>query len=502
MQARGCRAKFTILIAIFSMMLTSCMVGPDFHSPASPRVRSYTRKNMPAKTVQTPSAGKSGQAQTFVYGRNIPAEWWYLFRSPEINQLITTGLSNSPNLASSYAALRAAQEALNAQIGNSLFPAFNVGLTGQRQRNSGVPIGTNTPSSIFNLFNASVSVSYTLDVFGGARRQIEGLRAQVDYQQFQLIAAYLTLTSNIVTTAVTVASLQEQIEATHELIQAQENQLLILEKQFRLGGISRENVLTQQTLVNQTRATLPPLEKSLSQSRHALLVLVGNFPNGPLPTIKLGALILPAELPVSLPSNLVRQRPDVRASEALLHAASALIGVATANLFPQFIINGNDGWESAVLSNLFNTSSKVWSISGGITQPLLHGGALLAQRRQAIAAYDQAAAEYRQTVLQAFQNVADTLRALEADARALRAQKRAENSARDNLYLTRKQYLLGGASYLSLLNAQQQYQTIRIAVIQAQAARYNDTAALFQALGGGWWNKAWCVKVSLNKETC
>ncbi len=473
------------------------MLGPNFHPPASPHVHSYLETPLPHKTVPTRSAGKAGKAQTFVTGADIPADWWYLYHSPALNQLITTGLANNPNLTAAYASLRVAQETLNAQIGNSLFPAFNAVVGGERQRFSDATLGSNRGSSLFNLFNATVNVSYTLDVFGGARRQIEALRAQVDYQQFELIAAYLSLTSNIVTTAVTIASLDAQIQATHDLLKAQENQLVILQKQFQLGGIARDTVLTQETLVNQTRATLPPLEKSVSQSRHALSVLVGAFPNGPLPTIKLDALNLPTRLPVSLPSQLVRQRPDVRASEALLHAASAQIGVATANLFPQFALTGTYGWEALVPSQLFSSFSKVWSIAGQVTQPIFHGGALFAQRRQAVAAFEAACAQYRLVVLQGFQNVADTLRALEADARTLRAQKRAENSARENLILTQKQYRLGGVNYLALLNAQEQYQSTRIARIQAQAARYNDTAALFQALGGGWWNKSWCVKECL-----
>lgn len=498
MHALLSRSKFIILLISFSGMITGCMVGPDFHSPAQPRVSSYTEKALPVRTVSTPSAGKAGKAQTFIHAQNIPVQWWYLFHSQDLNNLINQGLANSPNLASSYAALRVAQEALNAQIGNSLFPAFNALTSGQRQQFSGASQGSSVAPTIFNLFNASVNVAYTLDVFGGARRQIEGFRAQVDYQQFLLIAAYLTLTSNIVTTAVTVASLQAQIQATHELINAEEGQLKILREQYRLGGISQTTLLTQETFVNQTRATLPPLEKSLSQSRHALSVLVGDFPNGRLPNIHLDALNLPAKLPVTLPSNLVRQRPDVRASEALLHAASAAIGVATANLLPQFNITGNYGWESPIPSKLFSSSSNIWSIAGNITQPVFHGGALFAARRGAIAAYEQACAQYRQTVLTAFQNVADTLRALETDARTLNAQKRAENSAQTNLKLTEDQFHLGGASYLALLVAQQQYQTVKIAVIQAKAARYNDTAALFQALGGGWWNKPWCVKECFN----
>lgn len=498
MHVRRYQLQLIILVMLLSWVLTGCMVGPNFHSPRVPRVKRYTESPLPRKTASTPAAGKAGKAQIFMTGEDIPSRWWYLFHSRDLNKLITVGLANSPNLASAYAALRVAQETLNAQIGNLLFPALNAGFTAQRQRFSGASIDTPSASSVFNLYNASVTVTYTLDVFGGARRQIEASRAQVDYQQFQLIAAYIALTSNIVTTAVTVASLREQIEATHELLQAQVGQLNILEKQFQLGGISRETVLTQQTLVDQTRATLPPLEKSLSQSLHALSVLVGNFPNCPLPVIKLKDLQLPAHLPVSLPSYLVRQRPDIRASEALLHAASANIGVATANLLPQVTLTGNDGWEGPVLSSLFAPSSKVWSMMMAITQPIFHGGALLAQRRGSIDAFQQAAANYRQTVLQAFQNVADTLRALEADARTLRAQKRAEISAQENLALVTSQYKLGGTNYLSLLNAQEQYQTVRIAVIQAKALRYNDTAALFQALGGGWWNKPWCIDESLN----
>lgn len=249
--------------------------------------------------------------------------------------------------------------------------------------------------------------------------------------------------------------------------------------------------------MEQSKATLPPLQKSLSQAKHALSTLVGAFPDGPLPTIRLDRLKLPAELPVSLPSNLVRQRPDVRASEALLHAACAQIGVATANLFPQFTISANEGWLNTSWSNLYTARNNVWSATGTVLQPLFHGGALLAQRRAAIAAYQQTAAQYQQIVLQAFQNVADVLRGLEVDARTLQAQIRAEDAARASLNLTLNQYRLGAVSYINLLNAQQQYQQTRISRIQAQATRYNDTAALFQALGGGWWHKPWCVKECL-----
>lgn len=487
--------KVFILISLGTVLQTSCMVGPNFHSPNPPKVKKYTEKPLPAKTVSTPGSG--GQAQAFITNKDIPLLWWELYHSQELNQLIRMGLANSPNLAAASAALRQAQENLKVQIGNSMWPSIDASQMVQRQRYSGLQIGIPADSVTFNLVYTSFNLSYTLDVFGGARRQIEALKAQVDYQQFQVIAAYLTLTSNIVTTSVAIASYQAQIDATFDLIKAEQGLLDILNKQYRLGAVSQENVLTQQTLFEQTKATLPPLQKNLSQAKHALSTLVGVFPEAPLPIIKLDHLKLPIELPVSLPSNLVRQRPDVRASEALLHEACAQIGVATANLFPQFTITANEGWLNTSFANLFTKRHEVWALTGQVVQPLFHGGALFAQRRAAIAAYQQTAAQYKQTVLQAFQNVADVLRGLEVDARTLQAQIKAENAARDALNLTLKQYRLGGVSYINLLNAQQQYQQTRISRIQAQAVRYSDTAALFQALGGGWWHKPWCVKECL-----
>lgn len=480
------RSQYVLLL---STLLSGCMVGPNFQSPKSPDVDSYNAKPLPPRTAGTSSAGRAGSAQTYVYGRDIPAEWWHLFQSHEIDALVKMGMENSPNLAAAQAALRQAQESLNAQIGNLLFPAFDTALGGERQRSTGSAANNGIPAGIFNVFNASIKVAYNLDIFGGSRREIESLRAQVDYQQFQVLATYLTLTSNIVTTAFTIASYEEQIKATIQLIKDQESQLDIYRKQYRLGGIANTSVLAQQTLVDQTRATLPPLEKSLSQSRHALAVLVGVFPNTPMPSINLNKLKLPTAVPVSLPSKLVQQRPDVRASEALLHSASAQIGVATANLFPQFNITGNYGWTSLTLSNLFTSNTKTWLIGGQIVQPVFHGGALFADRRAAIAAFDQALAQYKQTLLQAFQNTADALRAIETDARTFRDAYAAEKAAYKNYIITKNQYKDGGVAYINLLNAEQQYQQTRIASIQAQAQRYTDTAALYQALGGGWWNR-------------
>lgn len=477
-------------MVMLSCHLAGCMVGPDFHKPAAPKAQAYNQHPLPKKTANTTGAGNAGIAQVYARGRDIPADWWRIFHSSAINQLVNTGIKNSPTMTSAQAALTQAQETLYAQIGNTMVPAFDLGLSGERQRFPGASFpGNEIPSSIFNTFSAAMNVSYTLDIFGGLRREIEALQAQVDYQQFELLATYLSLTSNIVASAINVASFEAQIKATVALIAAEEGQLKIIKQQYQLGGVADTNVLSQQTLVNQARATLPPLQKSLSQSKHALAVLIGDTPNTRMPNINLDKLRLPKDIPVSLPSQLVNQRPDVRASEALLHAASAQVGVATANLFPQFTITGGYGWSATQIPNLFGNNTKTWNLIGQLTQPVFHGGALLAQRRAAIAAYQQAGAQYKQTVLQAFQNVADTLRALDTDARSFRDQKSAERAAHENAIITAAQYRVGGVSYADLLLAQQNYQQTRISSIQAQALRYSDTVALYQALGGGWWNR-------------
>ena len=489
------RAPHLVLISIvitLNAMLVSCMVGPNFKQQPSPSVKSYTESNLPSKTASISFSGSAGKAQTYIKGLDITGNWWHLFHSPDIDALISMGLANNPTFLAAKAALSQAQENLYAEVGNLLIPAFDITAGAERERLPGTLIGSSTPLGVFNTFNTSVTVSYTLDIFGGSRRTIEAFSAQVDYQKYQVIAAYLTLTTNIVTTAITMASLDAQINTMRALIKSEETQLNIMQKQYRLGGVSDINVLTQQTLVLHTKATLPPLEKSLSQTRHTLAILIGAFPNKIMPKINLAQLSLPDQLPVSLPSNLVRQRPDIQAAEALLHVASAEIGVAEANLFPQFTITGNTGWSSTTLPALFSPVNKSWNIASAVTQALFHGGALFATRRAAIDAYDQAFEQYKQVLLQAFKNVADTLRALETDARTFRALKSAEIASRKNLNIATKQYQLGGVNYLDVLSAEQQYQQIRIQIriqsIQAEALRYTDAAALFQALGGGWWN--------------
>ncbi len=474
-----------------NLALIGCAVGPNYHMPEAPAVTAYTSTALPPETAAAPGPG--GAAQRLVPGQEIPAQWWTLFHSAALDQMVRQALANNPTLAAAQATLRQSQENVNALVGSVLYPSVNANVSAAREKISGAQFGQpNATFSPFTLYNASVNVSYALDLFGGARRELEALQSQVDSQRFQLEGAYLTITSNVVTTAVKEASLRAQIRAMQDIIAAQEKQLGLVELQYRLGGATRTDVLAQRSQLAQTRATLPALNKGLSQTRHQLAVLVGKWPNesGALPEFNLDGLQLPEELPVSLPSSLVRQRPDIRSSEALLHAACAQIGVATANQYPQITLTGSYGSMATSSSDLFSHKTAVWSLGAGLLQPVFRGGALSAQRRAAVAAYDQAAAQYRATVLQAFQSVADVLRALEEDANTLKAQADAEAAARDTLDLTQTQFKLGAVSYLSLLNAERAYQEARISLVQAQATRFADTAALFQALGGGWWNRA------------
>ncbi len=469
--------------------LVGCAVGPDFRRPDPPSVSSYTADALPGETAAAPVAG--GTSQRFVSGEDIPPLWWALFRSEALDRVIRQALKDSPTLSAAQARLREAEENRRAQTG-ALFPRVDGNVSASRLKLSGASFGqTGNTSPTFTLYNASVNVSYALDLFGGTRRAVEALQAQVDYQRFQREGAWLTLTANLVTTAIQEGALRGQIRATREIVAAQEQQLALVERQFRLGGASRPDVLAQRAQLAQTRATLPPLEKQLAQTRHRLAVLAGRFPGeaGTLPEFDLDGLSLPQELPVSLPSSLARQRPDILAAEQLLHAASARIGVATASLYPQLTLTGSFGSEAQKVRDLFGGGTTVWNLGAGVLQPIFRGGELTAKRRAAIAAYDQAEALYRETVLGAFQNVADVLSALEMDAQALKTQAEAEAVARAALELSRERFHLGAVNYLTLLNAERQHQQARIGLVQAQATRFADTAALFQALGGGWWNR-------------
>ena len=474
-------------LSLLFIALAGCTLGPDFVRPEVAADAGYSTHNLTTTARADIDAG--GAAQRLIAGMDIPGQWWTLFRSPELNALVEEALRANPDISAAQAALRQANEQVYVDQA-SLFPVLNGNLSKTRQKVSGTTSGT-ASSPILTLSSASLSVSYAPDVFGGTRRQIESSTAQAEYQRFQLEATYLTLSTNVVNTAVSLASLRDQIAATGQIIQLQSDQLDLLQAQRRLGAIGDTDVLTQQTALAQTRATLAPLQKQLAQTRNQLMAYLGRFPNQDKgERFNLASLHLPQELPVSLPSAIVEQRPDVRSAQAQLHEASANIGVAVANQLPQFSITGSLGSTVASGSTLFSAGSGVWSLAGAIAQPLFDAGALEHRKRAAVAAYDQSAAQYRGTVLAAFQDVANALRALEADAEALKQQVAAEQSAQASLALVQAQYRLGAVAYINLLTAQQTYQNTVLSRVQAQAVRYSDTAALFQALGGGWWNRS------------
>jgi NodT family efflux transporter outer membrane factor (OMF) lipoprotein len=479
---------------LLGLGLSGCAVGPDYHQPSAPKVSGYTPDPLP---VATGSA--YGVAQQFISGQDISGDWWSLFRSTELNRLIDAALRNNPTLAAAQATLLEAEENVRAEQG-AFLPSVSGSFQAERQKISSAETATaggsvtdtgpvNVPP--FSLYNASVSVSYTLDVFGGVRRQVESLQAQADYERYELEAAYLTLTANIVTAAVTEASLNAQVAATRQIISIDQSQLNILNKQFSFGGVPMANVLSQQAALESAIATLPPLQAELAQERNQLADLVGVFPaNFHQDDFTLESLHLPEAVPVSLPSAVVNRRPDIQAAAAQLHEASANVGVATANMLPQITLSADLGQEALKAGSLFTPDNLLWSLVAGITQPIFEGGALTAKRKASIAALQTAGAQYQVTVLSAFENVANALQALQFDAVTLAADQLAEQTSAHSLQVTQSQVQLGGQPFTAELTAQSTYQTAVIARVKAQAARLSDTAALYQALGGGWWHRA------------
>ena len=477
------------LPALACLLAAGCAVGPDFKRPAAPDVSGYTPAPL-SPTVSTPDV-VGGEAQRFTSGADIAADWWTLFHSQPINDLIDQALKNSHDLKAAQAALLVAWENVLAHRGVYL-PAVSANFSASRTAQSQTLAPTPDNNAFqYSLFTPQLVISYAPDIFGLERRTSESLKAQEQGVRFQMIAAYTTLTANVVVTAIQAASVQTQIEATHDLIDLNSNMVEILKYQFTKGYASRLDVVAQESQLAQVVATLPPLLKQAAQLRDQLAVLAGRFPSqAPTDKFELASLHLPTELPVSLPSQLVAQRPDVLQAEANLHAASAQIGIAVANRLPNITLTADAGSSALAIDKLFTSGTGFWGLGAAATAPLFDGGTLLHQERAARAAYVQAAQQYRSTVLTAFQNVADSLVALQQDAEGLEASAAAADDAQVTLELSQRQWHDGYISYLALLSAEQAYQQARINLVQAQANRYADTAALFQALGGGWWHQA------------
>lgn len=477
-------SRYISWLAATAMVAGCTTVGPDFRTPDAPTIDRYTRSASPAST--TGAAVDQGKVQHIVTAASVAPGWWTTFGSTRLDDLVNQALHDSYTLAAAEATLRQAQQLHAAQAGSTLYPTVDARLGASRNRSNAAGRGERgTQQTLYNLYNAGVAVDYNLDLFGGNRRALEALAAQADYRAYQLAAARLALAGNIVTTVFAQAQLGEQITATEAIVKAQQDQLDIARKRFELGATAKLDVLALRTQLEQARASLPPLRNKLEQADHLLAVLTAQAPGAAdIPRFTLADFTLPERLPLVVPSELVRQRPDIQASTALLHAATAQYGVAVANLYPQINLSASLGTQALTTGALFGPGSMIWTLAGQLAQPLFNAG-LKAGANAAEASLQAAGANYQQTVLEALRNVADALRQLDNDAQTLQAQAAADAAAQETLGLLQQQYQLGAASYLQLLVAQLQAQQTRIGLIAAQAARLADSAALYQAMGGG-----------------
>lgn len=471
------------LMILGTLVLTGCTVGPDFKNSAPQVPETYTSKEFSGKTVSSQFA--FGAAQVFDRSAEVPKEWWHAFGSPKLDRLIEQAMRANPSLQSARSTLKQSQEIYNARAGSTLYPQVNAALSGQRVQLNGANQGVTTSPDIFNLYNASVGVSYNFDIFGGNRRVLEALASRADFQRYQLEAAQLTLAANIATTAMTQAKLAAQIRANQASLKAQQDQIVVARHRLRLGQASEDDVLALTSEAEQTRAGIPVLETRHEQMTHVLATLSGQFPGQSVaPTFVMEDFTVPTHLPLTVPSQLVRTRPDIQASEALMRAANAEYGAAIAKMYPQLNLSASIGSLALGPETLFGAGSLFWQVLGQITQPLFNPG-LSAENRAALAAFDAAASNYQTVVLDGLRNVADVLRALENDARTLESQSRANAAATALAQSVQRQYAHGTASYLQLLISQLQAQRTKFELVAAQAQRLIDTVAFYQALGGG-----------------
>ncbi len=475
------RAMGQVCLIVF---LAGCATGPKFNIPAPPASTAYTASAYPAHTASSPTA--LGGEQRFAEGVLMAPQWWQAFESPKLDGLIEQALAASPTLEAAEAILRQARHTYEARAGSTQSPQANANLSGERKSVNNAAMGQPDGENTFNLYSASVNVRYDFDLFGGNRRALEALAAQADYRRFQLEGARLTLTANVIATAIAQARLSAQIDVMEQMLNAQTEQLALTRRRLELGAASDVDVLSLQTQMEQTRAGIPALRNGRDQASHLLAMLIGQTPSATnVPQFALADFKLPSELPLQVPSELMRRRPDIRASEALLHAACAEHGVAISKLYPQISLSANVGAQALTMDTLFNPASLIWSLGGQLAQPLFNRG-LRAEARAAEAGFDAASAHYRETVLQAFRDVADGLRGLEHNAYALAATTAAALSAQETLDLVQKRYAMGAANYLEVLTAQQVVESSRMDLCAAQSQRLIDTVTFYSSMGGGW----------------
>lgn len=487
----------TFPTAAITLLLGACAVGPDYQAPAEPAADAYRIENAtagdnePGRKDGSASASDADRAipsQAFDRAQRVRRDWYHLFGSDRLDALIQRALDDSPTLAAGQARIRAAREVVKENRG-ALYPQINVGAGYDRRRVTGAQFGINDPqfTNVFNFYDAQATASYDLDLFGKTRRRIEASNARLDEQQFQVIDTYVTLINNVVATAIAEAGLNAAIQTTEQLARSQKKTLGIVGKQIQYGAAIDADATQIRTQLARTRASLEPLRKQKTLAVNRLAVLVG-APPGQFedPDFSLDGLRLPRQLPVSLPGQLVKQRPDILASAAAVHAASAEIGVATANLLPDLTISGSYSRQALTPGDLGDPVNALYTLGAQLAAPIFAGGRLRAQRRQAQDLYVAALADYRATALAAFGDVANALRSLEADARALAAQRTALSAAQSNLDTVHTQLTHGAADYVALYTAQAQYENAELDYTEARVTRYRDTADLFRALGGGW----------------
>jgi NodT family efflux transporter outer membrane factor (OMF) lipoprotein len=474
-----------------TLALTGCAVGPDFQRPPAPEVERYTATDVPTDL----KAEADATAQRLAIGRAVSAAWWQLFHSPALDAVLRQAIADNPTLAAAEATLVQAQQSLQ-EARAAFYPQIDFGASIQRQQSGSRAVQAGTGSTTVrvtspatNIYSLGPTVSYVPDVFGETRRRVEQQAALTEKQRYQVAAAYLTLTGNAVTQAINLASARMQLAAAESIIADDEHNLDLVRQTLEVGKAAQVDVLTAESQLASDRTLVPPLKQQFSVARHALSVLVGRFPaEWSPPDFDLAELMLPADLPVSLPSALVRQRPDILAAEAQLHADGAAVGVATAALYPSLTLSGSFSAEALSTNAVFPGASSVWTLAAGLAAPVFHGGALYAQRKAAIAALQASLATYRATVLQAFGQVADTLRALEHDAELVDAERCVLDASSATLELQRFSYAAGKANLLQLLDAQRIAEQARLGYARARAQRYQDTTALLVAMGGGWWD--------------